>query len=214
MQLNKIGLAILFSAVTFALSGCLDDKPSDKIASETIRKIADSDLDEGLEIANFKRRNGQVDPDSANRYTVTYSYDVRLVKPLAEVVLAFAKDMSKEFESSVKKQTGAFIDPTKLQNDVNEMQIAMAVNQWIKKQGDTIKQRRDTLLANCSQCIDYLHNRDLPEKELKKRHFFFVGSWIYFEDFGFKDSAKVGDSVPRIASASFSKTEKGWQPIN
>lgn len=50
--------------------------------------------------------------------------------------------------------------------------------------------------------------------EAKDRRMSFIAAWIAMEQYGFKDSAKVGDAVPRQAWAFFSKTEKGWQVAN
>lgn len=204
---------IILSAVVVTLSGCLDDKPSDKLASETIRQVANNDQSEGLEIVNFQRSNGQVDPDSANRYKVTYSYDLRLEKPFAEVVLANAKVLQTSWAANAKRETGAFFDATKLENNLTDMQVNMAVNQWVKNQGESFKTRRDTLLGDCSSCVAYWNSKDVPN-EAQARRLALLSSWIYFEELGFKDSSKVGDSIPRRAWAFFSKTEKGWQPIN
>ena len=88
----------------------------------------------------------------------------------------------------------------------------MAVNQWIHNQGDSFKSRRDAFLGNCSPCVAYWNSEDAP-KEADTRRELILSSWIYFEELGFKDDFKVGDSIPRNAWAFFSKTEKGWQPI-
>ncbi len=213
MKCNKLGLALLVSASAIGLSGCFDDKPGDKLASETIRKYAEQDLSEGLEIADYQRSNGQVDPDSANRYKVTYSYNLRLKKPLAEVVLANAKDMQSSRVASGKQETGAFFDMTKLQNSLGDMQTGMIVSQWTQGQGDAFKARRDAFVGGCSPCVAYWNSEDAP-KEAEARRTAFLLAWIYFENLGFKDGAKVGDSTPRNAWAAFSKTEKGWQPAS
>ena len=213
MNVSKLGLALCLSATTIALTGCFDDKPSDKVAAETIRKYADNDLAEGLEIANFQRANGQVDPGSANRYKVTYSYDLRLAKPYAEVVLANAKALQSDWTSSAKRETGNFFDATKLQNGVQDMQIKMAVDQWIQNQDGGFAARRDAFLGPCAPCVDYWNSPDAP-KEATLRRRAFIASWSYFEELGFKDTAKPGEGVPRNAWAFFSKTEKGWQPAN
>lgn len=213
MQLSKIGFVFAISAIVLALTGCGDDKPSDKIASETIRKYAESEAAYGLEVANFKRANGQVDPSSANLYKVTYSYDLRLTKPLAEIVLANAKALQSDRVASGKQETGSSIDMAKLQNTLGDMQTGMIVNQWIQSQRDTFKARRDAFVGGCSPCLAYYNSEEAPE-EAEMRRKAFISSWIYVENLGFKDDAKTGDGVPRNAWAFFSKTEKGWQPAN
>lgn len=210
MNTRRFGTALAFSFAALAIAGCGEDKPSDKVASAAIRKIADSDTTEGMEVANFKRDNGQVDPDSANRYKVTYTYDLRLTKPLPEVVLANAVAIHNSWGSSAKRETGAFFDATRMGNDLTKLETSMAVNQWIQNQDGNFAARRDEFLTGCAPCVTFWNSEDAPQ-DAKSRRSAFISSWIYFEDLGFKDKAKVGDSVPRYAWSNFSKTEKGWQ---
>ncbi|MFM0050687.1 hypothetical protein [Caballeronia grimmiae] len=209
--MKKISVAAVLLS-TLALAGC-DDKPSDKLSSEVIRKIADNDSTEGLEVTNFERANGQVDQNSANLYKVTYSYNLRLTQPYAETVLANAKLYQKDKATNAKRETGAFFDATALENSVNNMQQSMLVNQWIANQDDGFKARRDALLDPCAPCIAWWNSEEAPA-EAKDRRMSFIAAWIAMEQYGFKDSAKVGDAVPRQAWAFFSKTEKGWQAAN
>ncbi|KVW86364.1 hypothetical protein [Burkholderia ubonensis] len=209
--MKKISVAAVLLA-SLALAGC-DDKPSDKVTSEVIRKIADNDSTEGLEVTNFERTNGQVDPNSANLYKVTYSYNLKLTKPYAETVLANAKLYQKDKAANAKRETGAFFDATALQNGVDNMQQSMLVNQWVTDQGDGFKVRRDALLNPCAPCIAWWNSEEAPA-EAKDRRMAFITAWIAMEQYGFKDSAKIGDTVPRQAWAYFSKTEKGWQAAN
>lgn len=210
--MNKLSLATAL-VMSLVLTGCFDDKPSDKIASEAVRKIADSDAAEGLDVANFERSNGQVDPNSANLYKVTYTYNLKLTKPYAEAILANAKLLQAAKVESAKRETGAFFDAAKLQNNLHDMQSTMAINQWIASQEDKFRPRRNALLNNCAPCVAWWNSEDAPnEGEARRRAF--ISSWMYYESLGFKDDAKEGDNVPRSAWAYFSKTEKGWQSAN
>ncbi len=209
--MKKISVAaVLFAG--FVLAAC-DDKPSDSVAEPVVRKWAEENKANGLEIANFERANGQVDPDSANRYKVTYSYNLKLTKPVAEAVLENAKLNHKEKSASAKRETGQLFDATALQNNVNSLQQSMIVNQWIANQGDGFKARRDAFLSTCTSCATWWNSEDAPE-ESQNRRIAFLTAWIEMEEYGFKDKATVGDSVPRFAWAFFSKTEKGWQALN
>lgn len=208
----NISLVAIAAIGSLALTGCGEDKPSDKLASEHVLKYAKSGLT-GLEVANFQRSNGMVDPDSANRYKVTYEFDWRLTIPLAEAVLANAKQLQNEAIEISKRETGGFLDTTKLQNAFQSMQSTMVAKQWIKSQGEAFETRRDSFIGACAPCVDYWNSQDAP-KETQDRRVSFVISWMYFEEIGFKDYFKVGDGVPRHAWASFNKTEKGWQAAN
>lgn len=203
-------VAVLFAGLV--LAGC-DDKPSDSLAGPVIRKLAEENKANGLEIANFERTNGQVDPNSANLYKVTYSYNLKLSKPLAEAVLENAMLYQKEVAASTKRETGQLFDATALQNNVNSMQQSMVVNQWVANQDGGFNARRDAFLNTCASCIAWWNSEDAPA-EAKNRRMGFLTAWIEMEQYGFKDTAKVGDAVPRLAWASFSKTEKGWQAAN
>lgn len=197
--------------IAVSLTGCGDDKPSDKLASETVRKFANSDLTEGLEISDFTRENGWVDNDAPNRYKVRYTYNLRLTKPYSEVVLSTAKKIKEEFDANARKATGGLFDTNTLQNNVDTMQLSMTVNKWVQDQGDGFIKRRDDFLNTCAPCTEYWNSEDAPN-EAKLRRQTFISSWIYLEGIGFKDTFKVGDSVPRNAWAAFIKTEKGWKP--
>ena len=208
--MKKIVLPLsLFTAI--GLSGCGDDKPSDKLASETIRKVAETDLSDGLEISNFTRENGWVDNEAPNRYKVRYAYNLRLAKPYGEVVLANAKLLKGELEENAKNESGELFDVNTLTNSLQTMQLGIAIKTWIQDQGDGFSKRRDAFLNTCAPCIAYWNSEDSP-KEAALRRQTFITSWIFFEKLGFKDSFKVGDSVPRNAWAAFIKTEKGWKP--
>lgn len=213
MQFKKFGLALVFLASTLAITGCMDDKPGDKITAPTIRKIADQDLKEGIEIADFKRSNGQVEPNSANLYKVTYSYNLRLTKPVAEVVLALGKSFQETRAESAKKETGGFFDAIALQNRLINRQLAMNANQWVNNQGDAFSARRDEFFGQCAPCLAYWNSDDEPKRAASRRENM-VLAWIEIEKLGFKDTAKVGHTVPREAWASFTKTEQGWKPAD
>lgn len=217
--MTKPGVATLMAglagaALTVLLAGCGKDTPSDSLAAETVRKYADRDLHDGLVIAKFERENGWVDETSANRYNVRYNYQLQLAKPYAEVVLLNAKRLKGEEEQAAKTSgKGGFFDLGALQNGVEAMGQAMAVNQWIGNQGDAFAPRYRRFLAGCTPCAAWLSDEQLAEKERRARFAAFASSWGFFEDLGFKDEAVVGSGLPRQAWAAFMKTEKGWQAV-
>jgi len=209
--MTKFKLATIFFS-TMALASC-DNKPSDSIAAPVIRKVAEENKLKGLEVVNFERANGQIDPNSANLYKVTYSYDLKLTKPVAEVVLANAKFYQEELAANAKRETGQFFDPTALENNLTLMQLSMNANQWLTNQDGGFKARWDVLMNTCAYCVTWLDSEDMPG-EAKNRKMLFLTAWAEIERYGFKDTATPGDTVPRQAWAFFSKTEKGWQAVN
>lgn len=209
--MSKLVVAVAISLVVI-LPGCGDDKPSDKLASETVRKVAENDCSTGLEVADFTRDNGWVDTETPNRYKVQYKYNLRLKKPYAEAVLAGAKEMQKEMAADSKKASSNLFDINAMQNGLQTMQLAMAANKWIQDQGDGFAKRRDSFVGACGSCVEYWNSKDAPD-EAKIRRQTFIASWAYLENYGFKDEAKIGDGVPRSAWAAFTKTENGWQPV-
>lgn len=196
------------------LAGCFDDRPSDKVAEPVVRKQAETDLVDGLEIVDFERSNGQVDPDSANRYKVTYSYRLQLARPYPEVVLGLARDFYSEWagKDGAREPVSDF-DFAALEASMADMQYAMAARQWIAAQEDRFESRRDAFLAGCTPCVAFWNSEDAPA-QAEKRRIAWVLAWSHLEGLQFEDGAQVGDAVERQAWHYFGKTEKGWVPAN
>ena len=197
----------------FALVGCGDDRPSDKVASAAILQQAQSDVLDGLEIVEFERSNGQVDPDSANRYRVTYTYKLQLTKPYGEAILATAEDLHEELERAAQASQSAasVLDLGALEQAMGQMQYTLTASQWLSAQGDQFPARREALLDSCAPCKGYWNGAQV-EEQAELRRLAFIIAWSHFEGLSFKDDAKVGDAVERYAWRNFEKTEKGWFP--
>lgn len=198
---------LLIASSFVILSGCGDDAPSNSLAEKTVRPYAEQGLLKGLELTDYKRDNGWVDTESANRYKVQYTFNYRLTKPLPEVVLDLAQDMEAEYNTAKKDNTGLFGG---LEAMGQSMQLTMGANQWIQNQGDQFEKRRDAFLGPCESCVAFW-NKEGQQEEVSTRRYAFVMAWAKLEELGFKDTAKVGDKVPRHAWATFMKTEKGWR---
>ena len=194
------------------LAGCFEDRPSDKVAEPVIRKQAETDLVDGLALVDFKRDNGQVDPNSANRYKVTYTYRVQLTKPYAEVILGLASDLHAEWQGNQREPVSDF-DLDALQGSMTLMQNTMAATQWINAQGDGFIARRDALLGDCQPCLQFWNSEDAPDQAGHRRTAYIL-AWSHLEGMQFQDSFTVGDGVDRHAWGYFEKTEKGWLPSN
>lgn len=195
------------------LAGCSENRPSDKVAGPVVRQQAETDLLEGLEIVDFQRSNGQVDPVSAYRYKVTYTYRLRLARPFGEVVLATARPLSEELHQAMAGAARADGDWDALQQSTRLMRFSMAASQWVANQGDGFDARRDALLAACEPCRAFWESADDPGRA-ELRRIAFINVWSYLEDKQFQDGAQVGDSVERYAWHYFEKTEKGWLPAS
>lgn len=191
------------------LSACSDDKPSEEMAAKTVRPFAEQNLLPGMEITDYKRDNGWIDTDAPNRYKVQYVFNYALKKPLAEVVLEFAKQLQDEVQQK-KKTNAGFMG---IEARGAEMAITMAATEFIKKQGDNFADRRDKFVGGCEPCVAYWNEKGSKD-EVSTRRYTFLLAWAAVEDMGFKDDAKVGDKVGRSAWAAFNKTEKGWQPAS
>ncbi|MCU4119741.1 hypothetical protein [Variovorax sp. N23] len=194
------------------LVACGEDRPSDRLASDTIRKIAERDARFGLEVADFSRENGWVDNQAPNRYTIRYNYSLRLTTPYPEIVLANAKKLLSEVELRKKQAVGGFLGMNALSNTLESVQQAANVNDWIESQGDDFKPRYLKMMENCAACVVYLNDNGLSKNEESVRFTTFFSSWEFFDELGFKDDAKIGNGIPRQAWSSFMKTEKGWLP--
>ncbi len=208
----KRSFFILIPLAVFLLSACGEDKPSDKVASDTVYKFAEQNLLEGLEIVDFVRENGWVDEQTPNRYKVRFNYNLKLVKPYPEVVLVNAKKIKNHFDVNIKKSGKGLFDINSMKSNLETMQLSTSVNQWIQNQGDNFKPRYEKFLGDCASCIAYWNSEDAP-KEVNLRRQSYMSSWAHFEDLGFKDDAAIGTKIPRYAWAAFVKTEKGWQPV-
>ena len=198
--------------MSFAFIGCGEDRPNDKITSEKIREIAEADVHDGLELVDFRRDNGWVDEKLPNRYKVQYAYNLRLIKPYAETILGNAQVFQRELASEKQKAGTGFFDANAMENRLTALQLNVATTKWIQDQSGEFPKRRDFFLATCPNCIAYWNSEDNPS-EAAARRLAFIATWILFESYGFKDDAKIGDTVSRVAWAMFTKSEKGWQPV-
>jgi hypothetical protein len=194
-----------------ALTGCGEDRPSDKVAAPPIRQQAEGDLLDGLEIVDFQRANGQVDPDSANRYKITYTYRLKLTKPYPEAILAAAQELHAELQKTARGTSGSDFDLAGMQGALGNWQLSIAANQWVNAQGGGFAARRDALLGGCVPCTTFWNSEDAPD-QAELRRVAYITAWSHFEGLAFKDEAKVGDTVERYVWRAFEKTEKGWMP--
>jgi len=198
---KTLSVALLCSAVF--LAGCDEKTPNDSLTAKTVRPYADADLQEGLAIDGFKRQNGWEDTSAINTYIVRYAYDLKLTKPLPEVVLAAANGIMDEL-ADVKKNPG-FMGIKDMQAS---MSLSLVASEWIGKQQD-FTQRRNAFQTPCQPCVAYW-NQEGADDVVRARRNAFVYAWSELEQKGFKDAAKPGDKVARTAWASFMKTEQGW----
>lgn len=203
MKSVKVRAAVL-ALSSVLLAGCFEDRPSDAVAEPVVRRQAETDLVDGLAIVDFKRDNGQLDPDSVNRYKVTYTYRLQLTKPCAEVVLGVAQDLYQEWQAA-SKQTGLMA----MQGSLERMQYGMAAGQWISAQGDSFPARRDAFVGSCARCLAFWNSEDAPEQADDRRTAYIL-AWDHLAQRQFEDGFNVGDGVDRHAWHYFVKTEKGW----
>lgn len=203
--------AAMAALVVLSMAGCGEDRPGDKVAEPAVRQIAEGDLADGLEIVDFKRANGQVDPDSANRYKVTYSYRLQLTRSYGEVILGLAQGLLEEIAPA--REPARDLDFSALEQSVQQMQLAMLASQWINAQDGRFPERRDAMLASCAPCASFWESADAPA-EADTRRMAFIVAWSHLEEMAFEDGFKVGDGVDRNAWQYFAKTEKGWQPAS
>jgi len=188
------------------LIACSENVPNDKLTYETILSYAKNDELEGLVVDDFKKENGWQDTSSANKYNVRYNYNLKLTKPLPEVVLGFANGLVDTVQQRHKNP--GFMGVDALQTDLN---ISTQADNWIAPQKDTFPARRDAFLLKCKSCTDFLSRGS--EDEINLHWNAFIVAWAELEKLGFKDKAIVGDKVPRQAWSGFMKTENGWRPI-
>lgn len=200
-------------ALAVLLSGCGEEKPSDKMAADTVHKVAEQDANFGIEIVDFVRENGWVDDQTPNRYKVRFNYNLELVKPYSEVVLDNAKKIRNEMAQNSKGSGGGFFDVNAMQSGLETMQQSMAVDEWVRNQGENFKPRFEKFAANCTPCMAYMYDKDVSKAEQNLRFQSYISSWGFFEGIGIKDDAIIGSKIPRQAWSAFMKTEKGWLPV-
>ena len=188
------------------LVACNENVPSDKLAHDTILSDAKNDELEGLIVDDFKKENGWQDTSSANKYTARYNYNLKLTKPLPEVVLGVAKNIEEKIQQQHKNP--GFMGVGELQASLN---IYTEADNWVNPQKDAFIARSKTFLLNCKPCGDFIFKGSKSETDLRWN--IFIVAWSELEKLGFKDDARIGDKVPRQAWSSFIKTENGWRPI-
>ena len=203
-MIKKFLVVALAAAIA---SGCTkkEDVPSDKLSADVVRPYAESALLPGTAISEYKRENGWVDTQSPNKYVVRYDFKITLAKPLPEAVLELAQQYMAELEET-KRNPGLM--------GINNMQTTLAISaggsQWMAAQGDAFIQRRDAFLTKCAPCVSFWNGNERAEDDKKYPRFAYALAWAQYEELGFKDTAAVGEGVPRQAWASFMKTENGW----
>ncbi|ENO78038.1 hypothetical protein B447_15034 [Thauera sp. 27] len=206
-MINKLLVGVI---AAFIATGCTkkEDVPSEKLSADVIRPIAESFLLPGTTMTDYKRENGWVDTQSPNQYMVRYTYNITLTKPLPEAILELAQQYMKELDES-KRSPGLM--------GINSMQTAFAITaggtQWVSAQGDAFAQRRDALLGQCAPCISFWNGTDGDKDSATYSRSAYSLAWSQYEELGFKDTAAVGDGVPRRAWAPFMKTENGWAAV-
>ncbi|WP_337882177.1 hypothetical protein [Chromobacterium haemolyticum] len=188
------------------LAACSEKVPNDKLTYETVLSYAKNDELEGLVVDDFKKENGWQDTSSENKYNVRYNYNLKLTKPLPEVVLAFANGIVNTIQQRHKKPGLMGIDA--LQSEVN---ISTQADSWLAPQKETFPLRRDAFLIKCKPCTDFLSKGSKDEINLHWNAF--IAAWAELEKMGFKDNATMGDKVAKQAWSGFMKTENGWRPI-
>ncbi|GAB2904017.1 hypothetical protein GCM10027202_36360 [Microvirgula curvata] len=207
MKMNRKPLTIFTALSLMALlTACTENAPNDKLAYETILPYAKNDELDGLVIDDFKKENGWQDTSAENKYNVRYEYNLKLTKPLPEVVLGLANGLVKTVQQ--RHKNSGFMGVEALQTDLN---IYTEADNWVASQRDTFPARRDALLLKCKLCTDFLSRGSENERNLHWNAF--IVAWSELEKLGFKDNAAIGDRVPRQAWSGFMKTEKGWRAI-
>jgi hypothetical protein len=190
--MRKFLLMAVVLACAF-LSGCGKSTPDDELTAKVVRPRANSGV-AGVEIVDYRRDNGWVDPQSANRYIVRYRYNWALALPFFDIVLAKAKAERDEGRG----EGFDFLD---------------GALEWEAAQDKSARLARiDALKTRCPVCAAWLNQGDEDEKKARLQCFEDV--WHGLEQVGFKDTDGAGAKTPesRTASASFVKTEKGWEP--
>lgn len=211
--MKKITLfTVSVSTAAMLLSACGEDKPGDKLAADTVHKIADREVHPGLAVTDFIRENGWIDNQTPNRYNVRFNYNLTLTQPYAEVVLNNAKAIEKERQQNSKTAGKGLFDVNAMQNGLEAMQQSMAITQWINNQGENFRPRYEKMIGNCAPCNSFIYDPALSKNEQNARFQTYVSSWGFFEELGFKDDMAVGKKVARQAWSAFMKTEKGWLP--
>lgn len=202
--MKKILLCLLLiPAVSFA--GWLgDSKPPDDLTLKAATELAQNSVVIGTETRAFKRDNGWVDPNSANRYLVRYTYEIALKTDMPQAVL----ELAKELEVTISEFNKNPVDESPyLQALIN---IHSASENWFRTQNN-LMDRVNQLFSTCHQCLTYWNNDDGDEAITKAHRLAFTASWSHLEYMGFKDDMKKGDGVPWHTTITFMKTENGWE---
>lgn len=207
MKMNRKPLGYFTAlGVMTLLMACTDNAPNDKLTYETILPYAKNDEMKGLVVDDFKKENGWQDTSAVNTYNVRYNYNLKLTKPLPEVVLGRANELMDTVRQSHKDP--GFMGISALQTDLN---ISTGAYNWIAPQKETFPARRDAFLLKCKPCTNFLSKGSKDETELRWNTF--IVAWAELEELGFSDAAITGNKVPRQAWSGFMKTENGWRPI-
>ncbi|WON83106.1 MULTISPECIES: hypothetical protein [Chromobacterium] len=188
------------------LAACTENVPNDKLTYDTILSYAKNDELDGLVVDDFKKENGWQDTSSENKYNVRYTYNLKLTKPLPEVVLELASSLEEKIQQQHKNP--GFMGVDELQTNLN---IYTEADNWVNPQKDTFPTRSNAFLLNCKPCSNFLSKGSKSEIDLHWN--IFIVAWSELEKLGFKDDARIGDKVPRQAWSGFMKTENGWKPI-
>ncbi|EIN00418.1 hypothetical protein WQE_15346 [Paraburkholderia hospita] len=179
--------AVLTSSL---LTGCGKDTPDDELTARVVRPNAESGVT-GVEVIDYQRDNGWVDPQSANRYIVRYKFNWELKKPFFDIALARAKGERAEGSGGMFSLSDGTIE-------------------WLQKHDSNERSTRiDAMKAKCPACAAWLSEGD--EDETRARLNCFEDIWNALEKVGFKDTDLAGAKTPRTAWATFVKTEKGWE---
>jgi len=204
--IKKILLCLLLTPMASFGAWFGDSKPPDDLALKAATELAQNRVVSGTEARAFKRDNGWVDPDSANRYLVRYTYEMALKADMPQAVLGLAK----EFEVTLSEFD-------KNPNDASpygqaSINIVLLSTNWTNDQNN-LMDRVNRLVSTCDQCIAYWNNEDGDEKTTDRHRIAFRASWAHLESMGFKDDMKKGDGAPWNLTVTFMKTENGWEKI-
>lgn len=199
----KPSLPFILVCASLLIAGCDEKTPSDRLTSATILPIAQRDAMPEMSVVNFKKENGWENTSQFNTYSVRYSYELSLDKPLPEATLALAHEIFNEVSES-KKNPG-FMGMNALQTSIA---ISSTASEWVSAQ-ESFPSRRDAFLSRCKACMNYW-NEEGDTDTVTARRYAYIYAWSELEKLGFKDSATTGDKVARTAWANFMKTEKGW----
>jgi hypothetical protein len=193
-------VTILLALLTVHLGGCGDDTPDDKLSAKVVRPYAESGVRD-VEIADYQRDNGWVDPNSPNRYVVRYKFNWELKKPFYLVTLEYAQDLRKGIDDQAAG----------LQPIANLWTIYTTAGDWATSQGKAAYSSRYLAMTKgCPECAAWI-DQETDKDERVKRVNCFVYAWSQLAQYGFADGTPAGQKVSRIAWSTFVKTENGWE---